>query len=118
MMRPMPIPIAPPIRVPSSQTSTLCAQPSACSSARVRSSVSVLPHYLSPPRPRGPPSPRALRPLPRAALPYCMVASFMQLWRNAVELKLVLVRSCPGPGRRAGGRETGFRHARLRSTGA
>ena len=63
MMRPMPIPIAPPIRVPSSQTSTLRAQPSACSSARVRRS------------------------------------------------------SCLGPGGRRG-RETGFRHARLRSTGA
>ena len=41
MMRPMPIPIAPPIRSPSSQTSMLCAQPSACSSVRVRASVSV-----------------------------------------------------------------------------
>ena len=41
MTRPMPIPIAPPIRQPSSQTSMLCAQPPACSSARVRRSVSV-----------------------------------------------------------------------------
>ena len=41
MTRPMPIPIAPPTRSPSSHTSMLCAQPSACSSVRVRSSVSV-----------------------------------------------------------------------------
>jgi hypothetical protein len=41
MMPSMPIPIAPPIRAPSSHTSMLCAQPSACSSARVRRSVSV-----------------------------------------------------------------------------
>jgi hypothetical protein len=36
MTRPMPIPIAPPTRQPSSQTSMLCAQPSACSSALAR----------------------------------------------------------------------------------
>ncbi len=41
MTPPMPIPIAPPARVSPSHTSMLCAQPSACSSARVRRSVSV-----------------------------------------------------------------------------
>jgi hypothetical protein len=41
MTSPMPIRIAPPTSVSRHHTSMLCAQPSACSSARVRRSVSV-----------------------------------------------------------------------------